>query len=61
VATKRKARKGITEKTRQADERLREELRNADIGKLKRLMTPLIEKKDAALPTSDKSQRPKTR
>jgi hypothetical protein len=34
----------ITEKTRQADEKLREELRHADIGKLKRLMAPLIEK-----------------
>jgi hypothetical protein len=33
-----------TEKTRQADEQLREELRNADIGKLKKLMAPLIER-----------------
>jgi hypothetical protein len=37
----------ITQKTRDADEKLREELRNADIGKLKRLMKPLIEKSDA--------------
>jgi hypothetical protein len=34
----------ITEKTRLADEKLREELRHADIGKLRRLMVPLIEK-----------------
>jgi hypothetical protein len=34
----------ITEKTRQADEKLREELRHADIGKLKKLMAPLIER-----------------
>ena len=37
-------RKPISEKTRAADEKLREELRNADIGKLKKLMAPLIEK-----------------
>jgi hypothetical protein len=34
----------ISQKTRDADEKLREELRNADIGKLKKLMAPLIEK-----------------
>jgi hypothetical protein len=34
----------ITQKTRDADEKLREELRNADIGKLKKLMAPLIER-----------------
>jgi hypothetical protein len=39
----------ITEKTRQADDRLREELRNADIGKLKKLMAPLIEKDEKSL------------
>jgi hypothetical protein len=37
----------ITEKTRQADEKLREELRRADIGKLKKLMAPLIERRDS--------------
>jgi hypothetical protein len=31
-----------TEKTRAEDERLREELRNADPGKFKRLMKPLF-------------------
>jgi hypothetical protein len=36
----------ITQKTRDADEKLREELRNADIGKLKKLMAPLIERPD---------------
>jgi hypothetical protein len=35
---------GITQKTRDADEKLRGELRHADIGKLKKLMTPLIER-----------------
>jgi hypothetical protein len=38
-------RKPISEKTRAEDERLREELRKADIGKLKRLMKPLIERR----------------
>jgi SNF2 family DNA or RNA helicase len=41
VATTRE-RKPITEETRAEDERLRDELRKADIGKLKRLMKPLI-------------------
>ncbi|MGA3229000.1 MAG: hypothetical protein ABSD51_03550 [Candidatus Binatus sp.] len=41
-----RARKSITEKTRAEDDRLREELRHADIGKLKKLMAPLIEKRD---------------
>jgi hypothetical protein len=36
----------ITQKTRDADEKLREELRNADIGKLKKLMAPLIERRE---------------
>jgi hypothetical protein len=36
----------ISQKTRDADEKLREELRNADIGKLKRLMAPLIERRE---------------
>jgi hypothetical protein len=40
VATR--ERKPVSEKTRAEDERLREELRNADISKLKRLMKPLI-------------------
>jgi hypothetical protein len=35
----------VTEKTRKEDERLREELRHADIGKLKKLMGPLIEER----------------
>jgi hypothetical protein len=42
VATTRE-RKPISEKTRAEDERLRKDLRNADIGKLKRLMKPLVE------------------
>jgi len=37
----------ITQKTRDADEKLREELRNADIGKLKKLMAPLIERSES--------------
>ncbi|HVA83654.1 MAG TPA: hypothetical protein VNF28_02015 [Candidatus Binataceae bacterium] len=45
----------ITEKTRQADEKLREQLRNADIGKLKKLMAPLIEKTN--MPSSAKGPR----
>ena len=45
VATTRE-RKPISEKTRAADEALRKELRHADIDKLKRLMKPLIEKKE---------------
>jgi hypothetical protein len=49
----------ITEKTRQADERLREELRNADIGKLKKLMAPLIEKPDKK--PKPRKRSPKTR
>lgn len=36
------SRKSISEKTRAEDERLREELRNADIGKLKRALKPLM-------------------
>jgi hypothetical protein len=47
----------ISQKTREADEKLREELRHADIGKLKRLMRPLIEKSDTPKPpkkTKDK-------
>jgi len=36
----------ITQKTRDADEKLREELRNADIGKLRKLMAPLIERRE---------------
>jgi hypothetical protein len=42
--TSTRARKSITAKTRAEDDRLREMLRHADIGKLKKLMTPLIEK-----------------
>jgi hypothetical protein len=37
----------ITQKTRDADEKLREELRNADLGKLKKLMAPLIERRES--------------
>jgi hypothetical protein len=44
----------VTEKTRQADEKLREQLRNADIGKLKKLMAPLIEKRETLKPRSQK-------
>jgi hypothetical protein len=36
----------ISQKTRDADEKLREELRSADIGKLKKLMAPLIERSE---------------
>ena len=39
-----RARKNIPAKSRADDERLREELRHADIGKLKKLMAPLIER-----------------
>jgi hypothetical protein len=39
-----RARKSITAKTRAEDDRLREKLRHADIGKLKKLMAPLIER-----------------
>jgi hypothetical protein len=35
----------ITQKTRDKDEQLREQLRHADIAKLKKLMQPLIEKR----------------
>jgi hypothetical protein len=44
----------ITEKTRQADEKLREELRTADIGKLKKLMAPLIERREPEKKTDKK-------
>jgi hypothetical protein len=49
----------ITQKTRDADEKLREELRNADIGKLKKLMTPLIERMPAREIKTDKKKRRK--
>ena len=39
-----RARKSITAKTRAEDDRLREMLKHADIGKLKKLMAPLIER-----------------
>jgi hypothetical protein len=48
-----RARKSITAKTRAEDDRLREMLRHADIGKLKKLMAPLITS------TSDKTLREK--
>jgi hypothetical protein len=38
-----RVRKSITAKTRAEDDRLREMLKRADIGKLKKLMAPLIE------------------
>jgi hypothetical protein len=41
-----RARKSITAKTRAEDDRLREMLKHADIGKLKKLMAPLIERRD---------------
>jgi hypothetical protein len=41
-----RARKSITAKTRAEDDRLREMLRHADIGKLKKLMAPLIERRE---------------
>jgi len=46
----------ITQKTRDADEKLREELQNADIGKLKKLMAPLIERRE---PKGKQATRPK--
>jgi hypothetical protein len=49
----------ITEKTREADERLREELRHADIGKLKKLMAPLIENRKIISPFKAKKLRRK--
>jgi hypothetical protein len=55
VATTR-VHKSISEKTRAEDERLREELRHADIGKLKKLMAPLIEK-ETEEPKRHKSKR----
>lgn len=36
----------ISQKTRDDDEKLREELRNADIGRLRKLMAPLIERSE---------------
>lgn len=42
-----RARKSITAKTRAEDDRLREMLRHADIGKLKKLMAPLIERRES--------------
>jgi hypothetical protein len=42
-----RARKSITAKTRAEDDRLREMLRHADIGKLKKLMSPLIERRES--------------
>jgi len=42
-----RARKSITAKTRAEDDRLREMLKHADIGKLKKLMTPLIERRES--------------
>jgi len=42
--TSTRARKSITAKTRAEDDRLREMLKHADIGKLKKLMAPLIER-----------------
>jgi len=54
VATTR-VRKSISEKTRAEDERLRGELRNAGIGKLKRLMKPLVEQPGGIKPRKQKS------
>jgi len=51
----------ITQTTRDADEKLREELRHADIGKLKKLMAPLIERresKDQKATLNKKTKRP---
>jgi hypothetical protein len=47
----------ITQKTRDADEKLRDELRTADIGKLKKLMTPLIERTDERKVNEKKTKR----
>jgi hypothetical protein len=46
----------ISQKTRDADEKLREELRNADIGKLKKLMAPLIERNEDKLKKKHKKR-----
>jgi hypothetical protein len=48
-------RRSISEKTRAEDERPGEELRNADIGKLKKLIAPLIERSEEK-PRSKKSR-----
>ncbi len=48
-------RKSISEKTRAEDERLGEELQNADIAKLKKLIAPLIERNEEK-PRSKKSR-----
>jgi hypothetical protein len=45
VATTRE-RKRISEKTRAEDERLREELRHADIEKFKQVIKPLFQRKE---------------
>jgi hypothetical protein len=47
-------RKSITAKTRGDDDRLREMLRHADIGKLKKLMAPLIERREESGSTTRK-------
>jgi len=51
----------ITQKTRDADEKLREELRNADIGKLKKLMAPLIERVQVNNTASEKKSKSRSR
>ena len=48
-------RKSISEKTRAEDERLGEELQNADIAKLKKLIAPPIERNEEK-PRSKKSR-----
>jgi len=47
----------LKDETRREDERLREELRHADIGKLKKLMTPLIERSEKPRPNRRKRAR----
>jgi hypothetical protein len=56
-----RARKSITEKTRAEDDRLREALKHADIGKLKKLMTPLIERRDETSQPTKRKTESKTR
>jgi hypothetical protein len=56
-----RARKSITEKTRAEDDRLREELRHADIGKLKKLMAPLIERVQVNNTASEKKSKSRSR
>lgn len=56
-----RARKSITAKTRAEDDRLRELLRHDAIAKLKKLMTPLIERRDETSQPTKRKTESKTR